>query len=64
MSTTLTATYKNVQVVREFVRQLYGFDKGKVSTFIIVNYKYKLTLSSHGRRGFLTSPKECVELLQ
>ena len=34
MSTTLTATYKNVQVVREFVRQLYGFDKGKISDFI------------------------------
>ncbi len=34
MSTTLTATYKDVQVVREFVRQLYGFDKGKISDFI------------------------------
>ena len=31
MSTALTATYKDVQVVREFVRQLYGFDKGKIS---------------------------------
>ncbi len=44
MSTALTATHKDVQVVREFVRQLYGFDKGKISDFIIVNYKYKLTL--------------------
>ena len=34
MSTALTATYKDVQVVREFVRQLYGFDKGKISDFI------------------------------
>ncbi len=34
MSIALTATYKSVQVVREFVRQLYGFDKGKISDFI------------------------------
>ncbi len=50
-------------VVREFVRLFYGFDKGKILTFIIVNYKYKLTLSSHGRRGFLTSPMQSVQVL-
>ncbi len=34
MSTALTAPYKNVQVVREFVRQLYGFDKREIWDFI------------------------------
>ena len=32
-------------------------------TVIIVNYKYKLTLSSHGRRGFLTSPMQSVQVI-
>ncbi len=30
---------------------------------IIVNYKYKLTLSTHGRRGFLTSPMQSVQVI-
>ncbi len=28
-----------------------------------MNYKYKLTLSSHGRRGFLTSPMQSVQVI-
>ena len=31
--------------------------------YSIVNYKYKLTLSSHGRRGFLTSPMQSVQVI-
>ncbi len=30
---------------------------------IIVNYKYKLTLLTHGRRGFLTSPMQSVQVI-
>ncbi len=29
----------------------------------IVNYKYKLTLLSPGRRGFLTSPMQSVQVI-
>ncbi len=50
MSTDLTATYKNVQVVREFVRQLYGFDKGTLSTFINKTRVHRTLLE-----GFLTT---------
>ncbi len=34
-----------------------------VVTSYIVNYKYKLTLSPHGRRGFLTSPMQSVQVI-
>ena len=60
MSTTLTATYKNVQVVREFVRQLYGFDKRKISDFIdktrvqceYLMYIHQAQFISHSWSGF------------
>ena len=54
MSTALTATYKDVQVVREFVRQLYGFDKGKISDFIDKT-RYQCVCLRIGLIGFQAS---------
>ncbi len=35
----------------------------QITKGFIVNYKDKLTLSTHGRRGFLTSPMQSVQVL-
>ena len=50
---------------RKMQKILGYFTVGKKlqKVYIIVNYKYKLTLSTHGRRGFLTSPMQSVQVI-
>ena len=43
---------------------LVGINFLYVFLHIMVKYKIISTLSIHGRRGFLTSSKQCIELIQ